>query len=994
MEQTEFSHSTIFSRLTFNRFLILPLHYPILMIVIVATITTLFGWHLPKLHFRTAINDLVVADLPATTRYTAFRNHFGSDEIIRVVIRSQHVFDPKTFDQLTQFSQAIEKINGIRRIISLPKIKKTVDLSNTWSLDKFEAIIAPVALFEKDLISTDGKATVMTLILKNDADKEHIIESVEALIDRVPKDLTVYQIGMPLVSQAMARYTEKDFQRLPLITLLLITLILSILFRCRIGLIPPLTSIIVTLIWTFGLMGWMQIPLSMMTMIVPVFLIAVGTAYTMHIIAAYMTRIHQADSHRQAVAATLADTTLPTILAVATTMVGLSSLWVTRIMAIREFALFTIFGMGSLLVVLLLLFPALLVVMRPPTQNKKDILQRWLHLFLERIIASTLKHRRLVLVITSAVTVICLAGLGLIRVETNPMSFFKENTPISRHFHDIYQDLSGSFPVHVVLTADRNDYFENPSHIIHLSQLQQFLEKLPGVDKAISFADYVKLVNYASNQYDPTYFTLPQKAFEMRFIINNYKSLLGKDMLDRFMDDRFSKTNILLYTHLSSSLEFLSLQKTITAYAKEHLPDELISDTTGFGMAVAASSHLLTTSQIKSLAIALIAIFLIMWLLFLSGKVGLTALVPNVFPIIVNFGVMGWMGIPLSMETSLIAGIAIGLAVDDTIYYLFRYNREFKKDLDKDRALSDTVRHIGRPIVYTTLAVGIGFSVLMFSHFQPTAIFGLLMVITMLAALVSDLIILPALMLHVELVTAWDLLKLMPALSGISADTAHELNQPLNVIKMGSDYLKMMLNQKKQIDEKDLLQISNEISHQVDRATDIVQRLTASGEKPGFLKEKVNLNDSIVNALAVVDNHFRVENISVDFVKDETLPPVVANNTRMGEVLNHILINARDAIVADPLKNSGKITIHTYRVKNTAVITIADTGIGIPAHIKDRIFEPFFTTKTPGKGKGLGLTICHQIIKGFGAHLDVFPGNDNGTIIKLTFPIHIAPKMV
>ena len=271
MEQTEFSHSTIFSRLTFNRFLLLPLHYPILMIVIVATITTLFGWHLPKLHFRTAINDLVVADLPATTRYTAFRNHFGSDEIIRVVIRSQHVFDPKTFDQLTQFSQAIEKINGIRRIISLPKIKKTVDLSNTWSLDKFEAIIAPVALFEKDLISTDGKATVMTLILKNDADKEHIIESVEALIDRVPKDLTVYQIGMPLVSQAMARYTEKDFKRLPLITLLLITLILSILFRCRIGLIPPLTSIIVTLIWTFGLMGWMQIPLSMMTMIVPVF---------------------------------------------------------------------------------------------------------------------------------------------------------------------------------------------------------------------------------------------------------------------------------------------------------------------------------------------------------------------------------------------------------------------------------------------------------------------------------------------------------------------------------------------------------------------------------------------------------------------------------------------------------------------------------------------------------------------------------------------------
>lgn len=999
MDQTELPQGRFATRLHLTWILTQLLHWPVAVIVIVGIITVAFGWHLPKLSFQTSIYDMVVEGLPATASYNTFKKNFGSDEIIRVVIRTRHVFDPDIFNHITRFSQDVEKIPGIRRIISLPSIKESVDISDSWPLGKFAKTIAPVDLFDKNLISADARATVITLILKKDADNEQVIESIQEIISKAPNDLSIYQIGMPLVTRALAEYSKRDFLRLPFITLLLITIILWVLFRRVIGLVPPLACILVSLVWTFGFMAWMRIPLSMITMIVPVFLIAVGTAYSMHIMAAYLVRIKQIPSRRQAAAATLVDTAIPSILAVMATVVGLSSLWVNHITAIHEFALFTIFGMGSLLVILLTLFPALLVLIPSPPNPSRINRHQWVNRFLEQIIVLTLKHRRLILVATGIITLFCVAGLGMIRVETNPMTFFRKNTTISHHFHDIYQDLSGSFPVHVVLEAGKNDYFENPTHVAALNQLQQYLEKLPGVDKAVSFADYVKLVNYASNQYDPAFYSLPEKAFEMRLIINNYKSLFGKDMLDRFMDPTFSKTNILLYTHLSSSREFLRLRETIISHTNLNMPkalkpEKLKMDITGFGMVVAASSHLLTTSQIKSLAIALVVILLIMWLLFLSAKVGLIALIPNIFPIMVNFGVMGWFRIPLSMETSLIASIAIGLAVDDTIYYLFRYNREFKKDLDKDRALSDTLRHIGRPILYTTLAIGIGFSVLMLSHFKPTAIFGLLMVITMLAALVGDLIILPALMLHVELVTAWDLLKLMPALSGITAETAHQLNEPLNVIKMGGDYLKLMTQQKKRIGDEELLQVSDEICLQVDRATDIVRRLTASGEQPGFARENVNLNQSVSEALAAVDNQLRVDNISVDFFKDDALPAVMANVTRVGEVLNHLLINARDAIVADFKNTSGKITVRSYRDKDRVVITITDTGVGIPAHIGNRIFEPFFTTKASGKGRGLGLTICRQIVKGFDGHLDVFEAKGSGTIAKLTFPIHFISEIV
>ena len=177
-------------------------------------------------------------------------------------------------------------------------------------------------------------------------------------------------------------------------------------------------------------------------------------------------------------------------------------------------------------------------------------------------------------------------------------------------------------------------------------------------------------------------------------------------------------------------------------------------------MVISASSHLLTSGQVKSLSMTMVLVFGIMFMLFLSSKVGFIAAATNLFPIVTVFGVMGWLGIELSMFTSLVASIAIGLAVDDTIHYLVRYNREFREDLDDRKALRTTLEHVGRPIIFTTVTIGLGFSILLLSGFKATAVFGVLMVVTMVSALVGDMILLPSLMLHVELITLWDLVKL------------------------------------------------------------------------------------------------------------------------------------------------------------------------------------------------------------------------------------------
>ncbi len=757
---------------------------PLVVILITALITSFFALHIRNLSFKTSIYDLQIEDLPETAHYEEFKKLFGSDEIIRIVVHCENVFDPMTFRKIEQLAEAAGQIKGIRRVLSLPGIKKAVDIAGDWSMERFAAVVLEIDFFRNNLFSSDAKTTALTLLLESEAEPQTVIMYVRQLIAETSQDLALYQIGMPLVSEALVRFTADDFVRLPPITFLVIATILLALFRKLRYILIPISCVGLALVWTFGLMAYLRIPLSMLTMIVPVFLIAVGTAYCLHIVSEYIACSQKTDSPADAVYAAFSYITIPTFLAVLTTIVGLGSLLVNRITMIQEFAVFSCFGMLSILWIVLTFLPAVLsrVPLSARRHTHKIDTAPFYQRYIDAIIDLNLKHQKFTLPIIGFLVIVCIVGIFRIRVETNPVGYLKDNTQVKRNFHDIYQHLSGSFPINVVMQSPQADYFENPEHLADIARLQKFLETLPGVDKTLSFADYLKLVNYALNQFQPEFFVLPREGFEVRLLFNNYTTMLGQDLLTRFMSPDFSTANVLLLTHISSSRDFLDVRDDILSFVRQNFSKDLTWDVTGLGITISVSSQLLTRGQIKSLTITMVLVFGIMFILFMSSKVGLISIVPNIFPIIINFGIMGWFGIELSMVTSLIASIAIGLAVDDTIHYLVRYNREFKKDLDDHRAIRDTLTHVGRPITFTSLTIAVGFSILLFSSFKPTAIFGVMMMITAVSALIGDLILLPSLIQHVEVVTLWDLLRLklgkeppegIPLFKGLSQKQVH-----------------------------------------------------------------------------------------------------------------------------------------------------------------------------------------------------------------------------
>ena len=597
-------------RLSFSKMLVWILSRPLVTLVAIAVVTLFFAWPLPNLSFKTSIYDLQVEDLPETAQYNTFKKAFGSDEIIRVVIKCDNVFDSITFRKVEQLAETAAAIEGVRRVISLPGIKKAVDVSGKWNMEKFSTLISPVDLFQKNLISTDRKTTALTLILKNDADPDNIIRRVRQMLADSPPDLLLYQIGMPLVSEALANFTQKDFFRLPPLTFLLIALILLYLFRKARYIFLPLASVGLALIWTFGFMAYLRIPLSMLTMIVPVFLVAVGTAYCLHIVAEYLTCQREAMSPTAAVTKTYANIALPTCLAVLTTAVGLGSLLVNRISAIQEFAIFSCFGIFSTLIIVMTFLPAALSFIPLPIkgQNRRIDATSFFNRFIEKIADLDLNHQKIVLPVIGMVVLVCLIGIFRIRVETNPVGYLRDGTPVKNNFNDIYQKLSGSFPINVVMGQPEADYFENSQHLADISRLQEFLVTLPGVDKTLSFADYLKLVNYVLNRFEPQYYRLPVEDFEVRLLMNNYTTILGEDMLTRFMSPDFSKANILLLTHISSSRQFLEIRAKTLAFVKQHFSKDLNWDVTGLGMVIAASSHKLTIGKIKSINNSMIVV--------------------------------------------------------------------------------------------------------------------------------------------------------------------------------------------------------------------------------------------------------------------------------------------------------------------------------------------------------------------------------------------------
>ena len=231
----------------------------------------------------------------------------------------------------------------------------------------------------------------------------------------------------------------------------------------------------------------------------------------------------------------------------------------------------------------------------------------------------------------------------------------------------------------------------------------------------------------------------------------------------------------------------------------------------------------------------------------------------------------------------------------------------------------------------------------------------------------------------------------MTTLGEMAAGVAHELSQPLNVIQMGSDYLKMMMDQKHPLSEKELRLISEQLSEQVNRASSIIENMREFGRKPDHKTQPIMINDPIRSVLKIFGKQLELQGIGIELDLSDKLPQILAQKNSLEQVFLNLISNARDAIIQGVSPDAGnvspKIAIRTFQKKDAVVTRVSDTGVGISEDIQDRVFEPFFTTKEVGKGMGLGLSIIYGIVQDFNGTINLASTLGVGTTVTLSFPI-------
>lgn len=715
-----------------------------------------------------SMERVIDQDHPDKILLDEVQNDFGSDNTLFILLQGSDFFSSSSLKAIDRITRLIETIQGVRRVVSLSNVMRIrgseegIDVSPLIDMDRLDPDFLDEArtyalsnsLYHRNLVSTDCRTTSINIFLRSMTDLEYyeleIGNKIEWILETEARDIKTFIAGVPYMKQTITKFMKQDLFHLTPITFLLVTAILMIAFRSIRGMVLPMLTVSLSLGWTVGLMGLIGEPMTLISSVLPALLMAVGSAYGIHILAEHKDQSASGDNSRSISVRTMEKVGLPVLLTGLTTIVGFLSLGVSGIPAIRALGFFSAFGIFSAMVVSLTLLPALLTIVGPGrTAQARQASERSRHL-LKSLGQFDVRKRWTILAFSMVLIVLGSSGIGHLEVDFDVMSFFKADSflhEIKRVFHE---ELAGTAPLFLVIEGDEPDSVKDPRLLARIEDLQAFLNRFDEIDATLSVADYIKLMNRAVEGDDPASERIPTTKREVAEELLLLAMSDVAEELEGYVDHDYSTANILLRTDLASSAASREVIFKIDQYLKEHFPPPLKAKVTGTLILFNRTADSLAVAQVKSLAVAIGTIFVMMTFLFRSIRLGLLSMVPNLIPILLFFGIMGWTGVALNLNTSVIACVVLGIAVDDTIHLLSRYRKARKESDDPHRSILTGIEEVGRPLITTTVTLCLGFSVFTFSTFHPVVEFGALSAVTLAICLVADLIPFPALLAIVD----------------------------------------------------------------------------------------------------------------------------------------------------------------------------------------------------------------------------------------------------
>jgi predicted RND superfamily exporter protein len=510
-------------------------------------------------------------------------------------------------------------------------------------------------------------------------------------------------------------------------------------FRSARGVILPLLTATISIIWVIGLMSLTGGEMSMVSNNIPIVLLAVGTAYAIHVI----NRIDQVKENTvQSIILSLTYVTIPVILAALTTITGfVSFIFGSYLTMIRDFGIYTALGTFFALALSLFFVPALISAF--PGKNKNKIVEKKEtgQTFFSRNFQSPLhnllfNNTRIILVVWILITIFNIGGIFLIRRNVDVRNYFRKGNP-TRIAEDIMtKKFGGTKPVFVLFKGD----VQSPEFLNTMLRTEEYMKKSPGVVGTQSVAGLISDINGAFGE--------GNKIPEEKEMIEQLWFLLdGNENLGRFVSEDLDEAIIISRFILHENDEKIAFKEYMTDFINKNSTPECTIEVTGMPFIEATMEQSLLKSQVGSLSIAILIVIIIVSLILRSLSAGIYAAIPIISTIVILFGVMGYSGIPLNIATVLVASIAMGIGIDYSIHVITHFNGHIKEGLTISRALDETIAVSGKAIIINVISVSAGFLVLLFSEMVPLQYFGLLISLSMVGSGLSALTFLPAILI-------------------------------------------------------------------------------------------------------------------------------------------------------------------------------------------------------------------------------------------------------
>ncbi|MFC1753798.1 RND family transporter [Thermoproteota archaeon] len=746
-----------------------------LLIVCITTFLTLGSifFVLPKLEFDNSVDVFFDKNSRSYLDFQEWKDQFGSDQVIIVAFSDEDIFTENNLALVDELTGKFEMLPYVDNVRSITNVNDIIGFENDFIVESFVAEIPSDKkglaslrkralenpLYRKDLISQDAKTTALIVELEKkgqsqDLYKKETIEEIANILKQVmPRDKKYHISGLATIEYFYAKYMQDDFKNFIPFIVIVILAILFLSFRRIEVVFLPLLTILVSLVWTMAFLVTCGLSINNVTTIIPPIMLAIAVADSIHFVGGcikYNSKNKDVSKDQsQTIKDTIGNIFVPCLLTTLTTAVGFFSLTVSKVQPVRELGFVVGVGVFFAFIVTFVFLPAIIkqfnilsILKNKAEDDTKKTIKR-IDQCLARIGEFSANYHSRILLVTCIIAIISIVGLFLLKTETSVLEYFKKESPVYSDTTYIEKRLSGVHFLNISLRTGERDYFREPDILRRVEDLQKFLDGLPEVDKTTSVVDYIKEINKSFHNEDSEFYRIPNS----RKLVSQYLLLYGANDLDDFVNMQWNWTTIRVRLNEHTTTGLRVVLERIEDYLDKNFESPIHAESLGQTILEVESNEAVTKGQIYSLGLAMLVIFAMMFIVFRSFSFGVISIIPNILPLLINFGIMGFLAIRLNSATSMISAIGIGIIVDDTIHFMHRFKRSIKEAKNATESAYETISDKGRPVILTSIILFFGFGIVSFSRFVPTSYFGILSALLMFNALWADLIVLPSVLI-------------------------------------------------------------------------------------------------------------------------------------------------------------------------------------------------------------------------------------------------------